>query len=1088
MNKTSIFIKKVRMLCIMDSFIRDFSVWLIFCLAFYILLGIFDYLLFIPLSYRRIFYYFSALFGIYCLIDFAGRIRPKILDDESIILLIQKKISDFGDELISAWQLSTMAHAGVSGELINELVVKMENKVGKIAASMIISLRPALLYFGKLAGILGVLACALYFVPPEILKPSIGRILLSYKSSRWDSWFGIEPGTRKYPWGERVNICIEPKKYFPGKPVLFLRPSKSRWRRAEMSIEEENKFCYLIENLVSEIDYYVVWGDLETQVYTVVPVMFAQFGEFEIQYQYPQYTGLTMQKLKGNPNISGLSGTIASVKASSNKKITNAWIVTSHDEKFHAKVDGREISAEFTITKAGKYGIIAETKDGIDDPNPPQYDISITEDKPPEIELLSPKDDLTISPDAEIPLVVRSRDDFGLTRIELAYKQDNGSEGQIELFNLAKNAPIETFEYVWKLSKHNLKPGDKLWYYLKAYDNDTVNGPKTSQTPALVVQSADYQKEHEQIENELKELRQKLLNVLADQTVAKGKTETIESRFSTNTFNSAIKDQKNVKNGTQNAVETLDNLLARMESDPYCDFATLSEYKGLKSHVDFLKDNQMTEAINLIEEKKLKEVLIKQDEIIAELEKITLLSEDIWQYQRMRDLVDKSSELEKAGQDVLDQLKNLPDSAEMKKILEKIQNLLEQINAQISKLPQELPEDFVNAPSIKELNTESAKNLADQLAQAIKQGDLQRAEQLAKSLLENLKSISELLQSAGENIGFSQGASNKMTTNIMRQKAEIEKIIEKQEGLIKDTEQANDVRRENLFRKQEKLLGQLASRQAKLIEKAEKTRPQLVSKMFAHEYSANQSILLMNKVLDEFVKERVYHSQKYLQDIISQWDDIERAAERIRSSNDEKAKKQLKEDFGSIKSGEKEILDALRNISPEGLFSAKDEQNLNNLSKEQLSLGDQTQKLRRSMEEFGRTSTAIGADVFDNLGKADEKMGKAGQELSSKNTPDAIESQRQALEHLKDIEQGIGNAAQMIQNEGNMSGQTAGSVFQMRSAGGFSGIRIAPVKLPRADEYKPPRAFRQEILDALREKFPRQYEKIIKEYFRKLTQ
>ena len=67
------------------------------------------------------------------------------------------------------------------------------------------------------------------------------------------------------------------------------------------------------------------------------------------------------------------------------------------------------------------------------------------------------------------------------------------------------------------------------------------------------------------------------------------------------------------------------------------------------------------------------------------------------------------------------------------------------------------------------------------------------------------------------------------------------------------------------------------------------------------------------------------------------------------------------------------------------------------------------------------------------------------------------------------------------------SGNKVSGVVQTRS-GGMYGFKAARVKLPGKDDYKPPKEFRQEIMDALKEKYPQKYEKLIKEYFRRLTE
>ena len=42
--------------------------------------------------------------------------------------------------------------------------------------------------------------------------------------------------------------------------------------------------------------------------------------------------------------------------------------------------------------------------------------------------------------------------------------------------------------------------------------------------------------------------------------------------------------------------------------------------------------------------------------------------------------------------------------------------------------------------------------------------------------------------------------------------------------------------------------------------------------------------------------------------------------------------------------------------------------------------------------------------------------------------------------------------------------------------------------LPKAEDYKPPKEFREELLESLKEKFPETYEDIIHKYFKRLSE
>jgi hypothetical protein len=60
--------------------------------------------------------------------------------------------------------------------------------------------------------------------------------------------------------------------------------------------------------------------------------------------------------------------------------------------------------------------------------------------------------------------------------------------------------------------------------------------------------------------------------------------------------------------------------------------------------------------------------------------------------------------------------------------------------------------------------------------------------------------------------------------------------------------------------------------------------------------------------------------------------------------------------------------------------------------------------------------------------------------------------------------------------------------IMMRGGQRSSGLDVNKVRLPRADDYRPPKEIREEILNALKEKYPKTYESIIHKYFKRLAE
>jgi hypothetical protein len=161
---------------------------------------------------------------------------------------------------------------------------------------------------------------------------------------------------------------------------------------------------------------------------------------------------------------------------------------------------------------------------------------------------------------------------------------------------------------------------------------------------------------------------------------------------------------------------------------------------------------------------------------------------------------------------------------------------------------------------------------------------------------------------------------------------------------------------------------------------------------------------------------------------------------------------------------------------------------MKNIAGDERALEQETAKLRRSLDAFTRKSTALPPETFDSLDNAAGEMSTASGQLDEAQSNPALEHGKKALEHLQNGQKGLDAAQGMMKQTGEKSGKGMARPVQVRSGGGVSGIQVAPVQLPGANEYKPPRVFRQEIIEALKEKYPQKYEKIIKEYYRKLTE
>jgi hypothetical protein len=98
------------------------------------------------------------------------------------------------------------------------------------------------------------------------------------------------------------------------------------------------------------------------------------------------------------------------------------------------------------------------------------------------------------------------------------------------------------------------------------------------------------------------------------------------------------------------------------------------------------------------------------------------------------------------------------------------------------------------------------------------------------------------------------------------------------------------------------------------------------------------------------------------------------------------------------------------------------------------------------------------------------------------------------LRHLLDASGNIQQAeSQMSDMASEEGGEGSGGRRPMKaiargSSSGSSGHRNAKVRLPKSEDYRPPKAFREDLLEALKEKYPKVYEDIIQKYYKRLVE
>jgi len=264
------------------------------------------------------------------------------------------------------------------------------------------------------------------------------------------------------------------------------------------------------------ITFRVVGGDDHTMPYRTLHVVPApRLESLKVRLHPPKYTRRPVNELPdGVGHFEALVGTRVVVNARANKPLQAAHLRVKNRTLPGLKLskDGRQITAEFTVTESGNYSYWFEFKDreGFENPQAPRYDVKALADRVPVVRLAAPTEDLRITAGDKargIGTVVTVKplveDDLGIRSVALRYRREHDEKGSFRTVVLFRgDQPPESPNrhgktedrreynqpYEWELKE--VTEGMQIRFHIEAADDfDLDTSGRPDRTPRHVGRS-----------------------------------------------------------------------------------------------------------------------------------------------------------------------------------------------------------------------------------------------------------------------------------------------------------------------------------------------------------------------------------------------------------------------------------------------------------------------------------------------------------------------------------------------------------------------------------------------------------------------
>jgi hypothetical protein len=794
-------------------------------------------------------------------------------------------------------------------------------------------------------------------------------------------------------------------------------------------------------------------------------------GDVRLTYSYPAYTGLPARTVEGSTgDIAAVKGTRVRLETHPLRTARRALLLLGEKgEKgaIAASLKDGVLVAELTVTDDAVYRFWLEPPFGRSVREERSHHVTAEADGPPRVEIMGPADRLELATPRPIEIGYTASDDYGLGAIDLLVRVGDRPEQRVGLRD-AGGARTAQGRTLWDPATVVTGGATRIAYRIEARDRDAVSGAKvgTSRTLYVIIQNA-----HETLEDRLerqRDLLEKLLTDLGDRLEREDKSAELDSRLAAVTMVHEAEEahlaqlgqliDEDRRSGTMGKAlrNALGGIADRLEK-------VLREERQILAT---LKGKVTAGSVARLDAQAVRHV--------AELENDVLILDDLIGRQRLEDLASLGKELTDAHQrlqDLLARYQRTKDEGlrrqlerEVRDLRARIADLAQKIAA--VKARNDVDEEWRNLPDMKSLANDAKK--LDDLLDKGNDADLAKA---LSQLGDDLRAMRQQLDQNMEGFGAERfPQENRVVAELMKKIGDIEgdeRALQKETQAIADKQEAETEKR---------LKGQLDDFIKKEGEKVDRLKQRLSAVPTGERETA----------LAEEVN-RARDSAKQLRRLLSERDLSEAKGEADRAGSSLDRALDHVDEMSAVRRGHRPGDTADRDRTGDALGEARAmaQEIADDLAKVMPKPSETlTPQEREAARGQAEKQGAIGKRTEEVADEAARRLGKLpGMEKAEGELKGAATRMRQAADALKRDESK--GAATAERDAADRLAKLRDSM-QERSMGGGRQSRD-PVRIPGADESNAPRAWRQELLDAMKEKAPERFRDDVRRYYEELV-
>ncbi|HEX8324698.1 MAG TPA: hypothetical protein VF595_12395 [Tepidisphaeraceae bacterium] len=296
----------------------------------------------------------------------------------------------------------------------------------------------------------------------------------------------VEPGDTSIERGTGLLVLARFNGPLPGDVRLLSKNKEGAVEIVQMAKSlDDPVFATRLSSVEHDLQYAVRYGDQETKWFNASVFEYPELKQADANLKFPGYTKLAEKRVEDVRSVTAVEGTKATLTLRLNKPVKQATLLPTSRPSANdpTPAAGPPIQLTPDPSQPDLYTATIDFKqsqtlrlqltdgDGRQNKQPSaELAINVNANRPPELKPVTPGRDVDVSPIQELSTGVRVSDDFGVSRVGLAYSMAGGPPQDVVLASDVPAQEKRDVSQVLSLEQAKAEPDQLMSYYFWAED------------------------------------------------------------------------------------------------------------------------------------------------------------------------------------------------------------------------------------------------------------------------------------------------------------------------------------------------------------------------------------------------------------------------------------------------------------------------------------------------------------------------------------------------------------------------------------------------------------------------------------------